>query len=229
MKTRAWKIEDGRAGSPLPAAAAARQRRARSDAPYLGEGWNARSVLECGGKRSATPLSEATGTEAKLRRRCALPEHSKAWRLALLLGFLILHSTFCLWALGQSYSIDWYKISGGGGTSTGATYQVTGTIGQPEAGSTMSGGQYSLTGGFWSLIAVVQTAGAPRLTIAHSGNSVTVSWPVTAAGIVLKQNNSVANAAGWSTYGGTINTANGTNSITVTSPTGNQYYGLFHQ
>ena len=24
----------------------------------------------------------------------------------------------------QTYSIDWYKIAGGGGTSTGATYQI---------------------------------------------------------------------------------------------------------
>src|ERR1039457_6971419 len=81
-------------------------------------------------------------------------------------------------ATAQSYSIDWYKISGGGGTSTGATYQVTGTIGQPDASSAMSGGQYSVTGGFWSLIAVVQTPGAPTLTITHSGNRVTVSWPL---------------------------------------------------
>jgi hypothetical protein len=44
-------------------------------------------------------------------------------------------------ATAQSYSIDWYKISGGGGTSTSATYQVTGTIGQPEAGSAMNGEQ----------------------------------------------------------------------------------------
>jgi hypothetical protein len=31
------------------------------------------------------------------------------------------------------------------------------SIGQPDAGLAMTGGGYSLTGGFWSLIAVVQT------------------------------------------------------------------------
>ena len=67
----------------------------------------------------------------------------------------------------QTYTIDWYKIAGGGGTSTGGTYQVSGTIGQPDASGAMSGGDYSLTGGFWSLISVVQTAGAPTLTITH--------------------------------------------------------------
>ena len=43
----------------------------------------------------------------------------------------------------QSYSIDWYKIAGGGGTSTGATYSMSGTIGQPDASGAMNGGGYS--------------------------------------------------------------------------------------
>ncbi len=30
-------------------------------------------------------------------------------------------------ALGQTYSIDWYKITGGGGASTGDTYSVSGS------------------------------------------------------------------------------------------------------
>jgi hypothetical protein len=199
MTTREWKIEDS--------------------------GWNARSVLECGGKRSATPLSGLAASEPKRRRRCALPAHSTTWRLWLVC-FCFLLSAFYFRAWGQSYSIDWYKISGGGGTSTGATYQVTGTIGQPEAGSTMSGGQYSLTGGFWGLIAVVQTAGAPRLTITRSVNSVTVSWPVGSGGFVLQQNNNLANPASWSPYGGTVNTANGVSSITLTSPTGTLFFRL---
>ena len=109
--------------------------------------------------------------------------------------FLLLALPIPSLAFAQSYSIDWYKISGGGGTSTGATYQVTGTIGQPEAGGAMSGGQYSVTGGFWSLIAVVQTAGLPNLSIAHSGNSVIVSWPNTAS-CTLQTNNNLASAVG---------------------------------
>src|ERR1035438_9686891 len=50
----------------------------------------------------------------------------------------------------QSYSIDWYKVSGGGGTSTNGQYAITGTIGQHDAGGPMTSGSYSLTGGFWS-------------------------------------------------------------------------------
>ena len=139
--------------------------------------------------------------------------------------FSLFFFTGCLSAWSQSYSIDWYKISGGGGTSTGATYQVTSTMGQPDAGSAMSGGQYSVTGGFWSLIAVVQTAGLPNLSIAHSGNSVVVWWPNTTSS-TLQTNNNLASASGWTAYSGTANTANGTNSITISPPTSTLFFRL---
>jgi len=141
------------------------------------------------------------------------------------LALCILTSAFCLRAHAQTYSIDWYKISGGGGTSTGGVYQVTGTIGQPDAGVAMTGGNYSLTGGFWSLIAVVQTAGLPNMTITHSGNSVIVSWPNTGS-YTLQQNGNLAASAGWTTSGYSISTSNGTNSITITSPVGNLFFRL---
>jgi hypothetical protein len=125
----------------------------------------------------------------------------------------------------QSYSIDWYKVAGGGGTSTGGVYSISGTIGQPDASGALTGGSYSLTGGFWSLISVVQTAGLPNLTITHSGNSVIVSWPDT-GNYTLQQNSNLAATAGWTTSGYAITTANGTNSITLTPPTGNLFFRL---
>jgi hypothetical protein len=77
-------------------------------------------------------------------------------------------------ALAQNYAIDWFKVAGGGGTSTGGIYSISGTIGQPDAGA-MSGGNYTLVGGFWGLIAAVQTAGAPHLTVTRSNNAAVVS------------------------------------------------------
>ena len=138
---------------------------------------------------------------------------------------LCLALLFCQSASAQNYSIDWYKIAGGGGTSTNGQYSVTGTIGQPDAGVAMSDGSYSLTGGFWSLIAVVQTAGLPNLSITHSGNSVIVSWANTGS-CTLQQNANLALANGWTTSGYSISTSNGTNSITITSPTGNLFFRL---
>ena len=45
----------------------------------------------------------------------------------------LLATASCLCAQAQ-YSIDWSTIDGGGGTSTGGVYTVSGTIGQPDAG-----------------------------------------------------------------------------------------------
>jgi hypothetical protein len=125
----------------------------------------------------------------------------------------------------QQYSIDWYKIAGGGGTSTNGQYAVSGTIGQHDAGGPITGGNYSLTGGFWALISVVQTPGLPNLIITHSGNSVIVSWPDTGS-YTLQQNTNLAQTNGWTTSGYSITTVNGTNSITITPPTGNLFFRL---
>jgi hypothetical protein len=142
-------------------------------------------------------------------------------KLILFFGLLIPTISFA-----QSYSIDWYKVAGGGGTSTGGTYQVTGTIGQHDAGGPMTGGSYSVTGGFWALISAVQTPGLPSLTITFVGpNSVVVSWPDTGS-YTLQQNGSLAAAGGWITSGYTISTANGTNNVTITPPTGNLFFRL---
>jgi hypothetical protein len=129
-------------------------------------------------------------------------------------------------SFAQQYSIDWYKIAGGGGTSTGGTYSVSGTIGQPDAGGPMNGAPYSLTGGFWSLVSAVQTAGTPNLIIVSSGTgSVQVLWPNTGS-YTLLQNGNLANAAGWTASSYTITTANGTNSITIAPPKGNLFFRL---
>ncbi len=53
------------------------------------------------------------------------------------------------WASGGGYELTWHVIAGEGATSsTGGTYSLTGTIGQADTGM-MSGGGYSLSGGFW--------------------------------------------------------------------------------
>ena len=140
----------------------------------------------------------------------------------ILFGLLI--SACCLPAFAQSYSIDWCKIAGGGGTSTGGTYSVSGTIGQHDAGGPMTGGNYSLTGGFWALISVLQTPGAPTLYISHSGNTVTVYWQAV-SGWTLHQNADLALANNWSASAGFI-TSNGTNYLSLTSPTGNLFFRL---
>ena len=56
---------------------------------------------------------------------------------------------------GGAYDLRHNTIDGGGATgSFGGAYKLGGTIGQPDAGR-LSGGAYSLSGGFWAGIQVV--------------------------------------------------------------------------
>ena len=128
-------------------------------------------------------------------------------------------------AEAQSYSIDWYKIAGGGGTSTGGTYSVSGTIGQPDAGGPMTGGNYSITGGFWALIQVVQTPGAPTLYISHSGNVVTVYWQNVTGWNLYQDTNLAVSIASWPASSSTTLTG-GTNYLSITNPAGKLFFRL---
>ena len=56
--------------------------------------------------------------------------------------------------LADDFAIDWYTLDGGGEMwTTGGDYGLSGTIGQPDTGVVMTGGDYTLAGGFWAGVA----------------------------------------------------------------------------
>jgi hypothetical protein len=120
------------------------------------------------------------------------------------------------------YSIGWSKIAGGGGTSTGGVYAVSGTIGQHDAGGPITNGQYSITGGFWVLPQAAQVTGAPALSIAPAGLGLaTVSWIPPTPGWVLQENLNLG-TTNW------VNSVSGaTNPITVPAVSPRKFYRLF--
>lgn len=124
--------------------------------------------------------------------------------------------TACAFA---QYAIDWQTVDGGGGTATGGVYLVSGTIGQPDAGASMSGGTYSLKGGYWAMIAV-QTEGAPYLTIVvTSPSEATISWTPDDPGWVLQETLSLTNT--W------VNSASGSsNPVVVPATPSTMFYRL---
>jgi hypothetical protein len=64
------------------------------------------------------------------------------------------------------------------------------------------------------------------LTIVTNGpNSVQVLWP-SAGNYTLQQKSDLSTASGWTPSGYAVNTANGTNSITITPATGNLFFRL---
>ena len=71
------------------------------------------------------------------------------------------------------------------------------------------------------------TASTPLLYISYSDNSASVYWQ-DVSGWSLQQNNNLAVPGGWAASGYSITTANGTNSITITPPTGNLFFRLMN-
>jgi len=58
---------------------------------------------------------------------------------------------------GNGFDLTWFTVDGGGSTSSGGPYVLSGTIGQSDAGG-LSGGSYMLVGGFWSAFTEKPTA-----------------------------------------------------------------------
>lgn len=54
-------------------------------------------------------------------------------------------------APAQPFQVPWFSIDAGGGTSSGASIELSGTVGQHDAGVPMTGASFELTGGFWAM------------------------------------------------------------------------------
>ncbi len=68
-------------------------------------------------------------------------------RLGLLIAALMIIGLFAAsaWA-ADSWAIDWWSVDGGGGTSSGGSWTLAGSVGQPDAGI-VQGGAFRLEGG----------------------------------------------------------------------------------
>lgn len=62
----------------------------------------------------------------------------------------ILSGAVALAQIGNGFDLSWSTIDGGGGTSTGDSFALAGTVGQSDASDAMTGGTYTLQGGFWA-------------------------------------------------------------------------------
>jgi len=183
-------------------------------------GTGARSILECGDS-TLLPIREALPPRRKRRQVGAVQTLTRV----IVPLFLLLAAACSVQA--QSYAIDWQTIDGGGGTSTGGVYSVSGIIGQPDAGA-MSGGNFTLQGGFWGLIAAVQTPDAPLLTITLNSqlSTINVSWPSPSTGWDLQQNINSVSSVNWSNVASDIQDDGTTKTLIVNPPVGNRFYRL---
>ena len=90
----------------------------------------------------------------------------------------------------------------------------------------MSGGNYTLQGGFWGVIAAVQTPGAPYLWVLRtSTNTVCVWWLVSETTWQLQSTPNLVTAG--STWSPCYYQTNGANCVFIeTPPSGNKFYRL---
>jgi hypothetical protein len=99
-------------------------------------------------------------------------------------------------------------------------------LGQPDARGPLTGGGWSLTDGFWSLVTAVQNPEAPALTLTRNPEgSITVSWPSPSSGFVLQQNVLLEPDRWWNSPF-PISDDGSTKSIAVSSPLGHLIFRL---
>jgi len=67
--------------------------------------------------------------------------------LALVIGVLVVGAVAA--QNGTGYDLTWWTVDGGGASVTGGSYTLNSTIGQHDASNPLTGGNYSLIGGFW--------------------------------------------------------------------------------
>ena len=154
------------------------------------------------GMKSISTLIPVPASEARFNgRRNGIPAtgvlKTSGTRLNLSFLFLVvLLLVAAPSARAQNFAIDWFSVAGGGNTSDGGVFSVSGSIGQPDAG-TLSGGSFTLDGGFWGAASESQPTSAPSLNIRLSGADCLLSWPAPSAGFELQETSSLDSPADW--------------------------------
>lgn len=126
----------------------------------------------------------------------------------------------------RANGVDSFPIDGGGGTSSGGDYEVTGSIGQMEASPTMSGDNFEVAGGVVAMMVTVAAPDGTELTISVTdGNNVVVSWPSDGTGFILEQTTDLA-AGNWTAVASTPVYNGMNNTVTLPLTTGNKFFRL---
>lgn len=126
------------------------------------------------------------------------------------------------------FTLESRVTSGGGGSSTGARFSITGSIGQHDASEALQSPGYAFGGGFWHT--VVPTPGAPDLEIRRHPFTgvVRVSWRDPEGKYELEESsgpNALAPGS-WSTVAGPYPVAGAVFIHEIATPNGSQFFRL---
>jgi hypothetical protein len=95
--------------------------------------------------------------------------------LSSLAALLFLAGGVLAWS-SAGYDLSWWTVDGGGGTVSGGSYTLAGTIGQPDAGI-LTGGDYTLGGGFWGDVKEAPPTHTPTPTPTRTPTATATSSP----------------------------------------------------
>lgn len=129
---------------------------------------------------------------------------------------------------GGNFQITRSTIDGGGALrSAGGNFTLSGTVGQPDA-TVARGGVFTLQGGFWGGITLIQTPGAPMLKIQRVPPSrAVISWPVSVTGFALEEAPTVNGP--WTPAQGLAAATATEQTVTINSTIGMKLYRLKQQ
>jgi hypothetical protein len=143
-------------------------------------------------------------------------------------GWLTLLATaLCGMLQAQDFSLDWFGLAGGGGSSFSGELELSATIGQPEAGE-MTGGDFAIIGGFWSIVTAVEAPGQPSLSVSLAEGTVIISWPESESrDFGLEEAGVLADPSSpWIPVNAIPEVSNGTKTVRLPLAPGNHFYRL---
>ena len=131
--------------------------------------------------------------------------------------------------LPPRFTVDWYCLAAGGASSAtpGGRFAISSTIGQAAPNPPAAQGRFELSSGYWALVGVVQTVGAPLLTSRLMGAQVRVSWistPDTAW--KLQQTSHTPDQAVWSDAPYPVADDGVERSVLILAPNGRAFFRL---
>jgi hypothetical protein len=102
-----------------------------------------------------------------MRRKEPYAKKFRWWGTVVLALVLVLSVLPVLAQTGGLFDLSWSTIAGGGGSSSGGSYALGGTAGQPDAGVS-AGGTFTLGGGFWGGDAIQENRPPTDIQLSNS-------------------------------------------------------------
>ena len=135
-------------------------------------------------------------------------------------------SAICLFLVTLAHAQSTLSLTGGGGSSSGEDYKITGTIGQMDGTSVMAGEDIELTGRVTTMLGTLPTSDGTTLTIAVTPqNMIVISWPSDGTDFVLEQSSDLGSPT-WATIGATPEDDGWTKTVTMPVTMGNKFFRL---